>query len=107
MATQIKAVAFKTTQLQAIKEFFAAKLGFSIKESSPLHIVIHSRGLRILFVKSDEDDEVELYVAGNIPKTMDSPTGVNEDPTPIKIIQLKNSICLKIKVSSFPSIKFL
>ena len=63
MPAEIKAVVFRTSKLKETKEFFIAKLGVAIKEYSMTHFVIHSRGIRLLFVESDNDLEVELYVS--------------------------------------------
>ena len=97
MAAKIKAVVFRTSRLKETKEFFIATLGVAIKESSMTHFVIHSKGIRLLFVESDNDLEVELYLSKIL-----NPSGENnltlhsnpkipeliicEDPNGIKII---------------------
>lgn len=97
MAPQIKAVVFKTSRLKATKDFFGSKLGFMIKESSPTHFVIGSKGIRVLFIASDIDFEAELYVVrgGNSPgknsraepSVLSKPSLTScEDPNNIKII---------------------
>ncbi len=62
MATEVKAVVFKTQFLKEIKEFYTCTLGLKILESSKNHFVIFSKGLRLLFVSSNQDFEVELYL---------------------------------------------
>jgi len=97
MITEIKAVVFKTSQLKATKEFFESKLEIAIEESSITHFVIHSKGIRILFVESDDHFEVELYVRKTLsssaknkltlhPIEKKSALTIVEDPNNIKII---------------------
>jgi hypothetical protein len=94
MRTEIKAVVFRTPQLKFTKEFFASKLGIAIKESSITHFVIHSNGIRILFVEADNNFEVELYVqkrlSGSVKNKLSlhpiPPLTIFEDPNSIKII---------------------
>jgi hypothetical protein len=66
MPTEIKAIVFKTPRLQSTKEFYAKKLGLVIKEYSATHFVIHSKGIRLLFVDGEPDFEVALYVRKNL-----------------------------------------
>ncbi len=62
--------------------FFIDQLGFTIKESSPIHFVIHSKGVRILFVASDGGLPVEFYLSPNAANSL----SVLEGPDQIKII---------------------
>ena len=84
MNPELKAVVLKTPQLKETLAFFVDKLGLIIKESSPTHFVIHSDGIRILFVESIDDLEVELYLSQKLAKELT----VKEDPNHIKIIVL-------------------
>jgi hypothetical protein len=61
-AVQLKVVAFKTSQLKAAKEFIVIKLGFSLKEYSPPHFVIHSNGARPCSIESNDIPDLELYI---------------------------------------------
>ena len=63
MPTDLKAVVFRTSRLKETKDLFVTDMGMSIKESSATHFVIHSKGIRILFVESDNNVEVELYLS--------------------------------------------
>jgi catechol-2,3-dioxygenase len=78
----LKAVVFKTSRLKETKNFFETILGMKIKESSPTHFVIYAKGLRVLFVESDNSFEVELYLN----KKSVEGLSVSEDPNQIKII---------------------
>jgi catechol 2,3-dioxygenase-like lactoylglutathione lyase family enzyme len=91
MAVQLKAVAFRTPHLQATKDFFAKKLGFSIKEYSTSHFVIHSKGIRLLFVQFNDNFEVELYVSKPFLVNPEPKLQIIEDPNSIKIIITKNA----------------
>jgi len=88
MATKIKAVVFRTSQLKTTKDFFATKLGFVIKESSVTHFVIHSKGIRLLFVESNNDVEAELYMSSKLEQHITKTQTLTErrDPNGIKII---------------------
>jgi catechol-2,3-dioxygenase len=78
----LKAVVLKTSRLRDTLSFFETTLGMKIEESSITHFVIYAKGIRILFVESNDDLEVELYF------TQKSVEGliVQEDPNQIKII---------------------
>ena len=78
----IKAVVFRTSRLTATKAFFKDQLGFPLRENSATHFVIHSKGIRLLFVESTGDPEVEIYL-GSTPLAK---LTVLEDPNHIKII---------------------
>jgi hypothetical protein len=106
VATEIKAVVFKTSQLKTTKEFFVSKLGMAIKESSVTHFVIHSKGIRILFVESGNNFEVELYVCkrsgasvkNNLalhPIIKKAALSIVEDPNNMKIIIAETSSNIK------------
>jgi hypothetical protein len=97
MPVEIKAVVFKTPELQATKEFFVTKLGLVIKEYSVTHFVIHSKGIRLLFVDADHEPEVEMYVRKKLSASVENklilhpmhrnPRLLNcADPNGIKII---------------------
>ena len=65
MAPEIKAVVFRTGRLKATMAFFKDQLGFSIREYSATHFVIHSKGIRLLFVDLAGDPEVEIYLSNS------------------------------------------
>jgi hypothetical protein len=72
----------KTSRFRETHEFFKTTLGMKIEEFSVRHFVIHSEGIRILFVESTDGPKVELYLAQ---KSAALPT-VQEDPNHVKII---------------------
>jgi hypothetical protein len=78
----LKAVVFKTPRLKETMSYFTDQLGLSIKEYSPTHFVIYSKGIRILFIGSDTDPDVEFYFC----KSMGESFTILEDPNQIKII---------------------
>jgi catechol 2,3-dioxygenase-like lactoylglutathione lyase family enzyme len=63
MPTKLKGVVFRTSKLKETKDFFVSELGLVVKESSVTHFVIHSNGIRLLFIESGNDLEVELYLS--------------------------------------------
>jgi hypothetical protein len=74
MAASIKAIVFKTAQLNATKHFFKTVLGFQIKETSTQHFVVHSKGIRLVFIESGKGFEIELFVndkSGGFSKEID------------------------------------
>jgi hypothetical protein len=77
-----KAIVLKTPRLKETLSFFVDQLGITIKETSPTHFVIHSEGIRILFIESNNELEIELYL---IQKSAEGLL-VQEDPNHIKII---------------------
>jgi catechol-2,3-dioxygenase len=81
MDTKIKAIVLRTQKLSATKLFFENDLGFRIKEFSHQHFVVHTKGLRILFLQSENEFGVELYIvseSGNFTSL--------KDPNDIKIV---------------------
>ena len=78
----MKAVVFKTPRLKETMRFFTDQLGFTINEYSPTHFVIHSKGIRIVYIKSDTEPDVELYLR----KSFSESFTILEDPNQIKII---------------------
>lgn len=78
----LKAVVLKTYRLKETRDFFETKLGMNIEESSVTHFVIYAKGIRILFVESNKNLEVELYLSK---KSAEGIT-LREDPNQIKII---------------------
>lgn len=82
MKPQLKAIVLKTSRFKETLSFFNDQLGFTIKESSPIHFVIHSKGIRILFIESGNDLEIELYLTQKPTKEL----FIQEDPNHIKII---------------------
>jgi hypothetical protein len=108
MPTELKAVVFRTSKLKETKDFFVAELGMAIKESSVTHFVIHSKGIRLLFVESDKDLEVELYLSKVFSATAENnltlhsikkipELTIREDPNGIKIIISETRDNKKIK----------
>jgi catechol-2,3-dioxygenase len=78
----LKAVVLKTSRLRETNDFFETTLGLKIEESSLTHFVIYNKGIRILFVDSMNDPEVELYFT----KKSSECLTVQKDPNQIKII---------------------
>jgi catechol-2,3-dioxygenase len=79
---RLKAIVLKTSRLKETQDFFETSLGMKIEESSITHFVIHAKGIRVLFVESNNGMEVELYLTK---KSAEGLT-VQEDPNHIKII---------------------
>src|SRR5580704_4587352 len=107
MPTELKAVVFRTSKLKETKDFFVSKLGIVIKEYSVTHFVIHSKGIRLLFVESDNDLDVELYLSRSLSPSHEnnltlhssaknSGLAICEDPNGIKIITSETSDNKKI-----------
>ena len=97
MSAELKAVVFRTSRLKETREFFISRLGLTVKESSTNHFVIHTKGIRLLFVESGNDLEVELYVSNEksykagdhikVRSISKKPAlAILEDPNKIKII---------------------
>ena len=82
MNSHFKAVVIKTPRFKETYAFFTEQLGFIVKESSPTHFVIHSKSVRILFVESNDELEIEVYLA----QRSGEERTVREDPNHIKII---------------------
>lgn len=82
MKPRLKAVVLKTSRLKETQDFFETTLGMKIEESSITHFVIYEKGIRVLFVGSDNGLEVELYLT----KKSGEALTVQEDPNQIKII---------------------
>ena len=82
MKPSLKAVVLKTSRLRETQDFFEMTLGMKIEESSLTHFVIYAKGIRILFVESNNGSEVELYLSQKSAKCL----SVREDPNQIKII---------------------
>jgi hypothetical protein len=78
----LKALVLKTSLFRETQNFFEKKLGMKIEEFSASHFVIHTKGIRILFVASDTDLELEFYLTRG---SIESLT-VQSDPNQIKII---------------------
>jgi len=99
VTTEISALVFKTSQLKVTKEFFASVLGIAIKESSVTHFVIHSKGIRLLFVHADNNFEIELYVRKRLSRS--AKNKLTLDPIPaLSILEDPNNI--KIIISEIP-----
>ncbi len=78
----LKAVVFKTSKLKETMSFYGDQLGLCIDEYSPLHFVIYSKGIRIVFIGSDTEENVELYFYKSVGERL----AILEDPNQIKII---------------------
>lgn len=81
MASDLKSVVLRTQKLSTTKLFFENILGFKIKESSYQHFVVHTKGVRIVFLESETELDIELYIDSN---TINS-TNLT-DPNGIKLI---------------------
>ncbi len=66
MSPEIKAIVLKTAQLKSTRDFFENRLKLPIKESSARHFVVHSKNIRLVFMESQHQFEVELYI-NNMP----------------------------------------
>ncbi len=73
---------FKTPRLKETMCFYANQLGLPINEYSPVHFVIYSKGIRIVFIGSETELNVELYFCKSIGESFT----ILEDPNQIKII---------------------
>lgn len=62
MASNLKSVVLRTKKLSTTKLFFENVLGFKIKESSHQHFVVHTKGVRIVFMESETELDIELYI---------------------------------------------
>ncbi len=82
MKPHLKAVVFRTLLLKETMSYFADQLGLGIKEYSPTHFVIYSKGIRVVFIESEDDQNAELYFS----KSNGESFTVLEDPNQIKII---------------------
>ena len=82
MKPRLKAVVLKTSLLKETRYFFETTLGMKIEESSITHFVIYEKGIRVLFVESNNGPEVELYLTKKLAESLT----VQEDPNQIKII---------------------
>lgn len=82
MVTKLKSVALRTSKLSETKFFFENNLGFKITEHSHQHFVLSAKGIRIVFIESDSENEgVELYIDSDKKDLLQL-----EDPNKIKII---------------------
>ncbi len=94
MPSSIQAIVFKTTQLKATKDFFENTLKLQIKESSARHFVLYSKTIRLVFVESPNDFEVEMYLNDkSIQFANEMPSGIAvadfksyKDPNGIRLI---------------------
>lgn len=66
MSSRIISVVLRTKILDTPKLFFENNLGFKIKEYSHQHFVIHTKGIRIVFLESETELEPELYIETDI-----------------------------------------
>ena len=80
MAAILKSIVFKTSKLSATKDFFINSLGFKIKESTYQHFVIYSKDVRIVFLESASDLEMEFFVDSELDNFINM-----KDPNDIKI----------------------
>lgn len=62
MNARLISVVLRTKKLDATKLFFENNLGFKIKEYSNQHCVIHTKGVRIVFLESETELDPELYI---------------------------------------------
>jgi hypothetical protein len=66
MPAKIKAIVFKTPQLNASRVFFESVLKRPVNESSERHFVIYSKNIRLVFVESTSGFDVEMYLKGGL-----------------------------------------
>jgi hypothetical protein len=81
MKPVLKALVFKTARLKETKIFFES-LGLMSSESSPVHFVISSNKLRVLYMASEKEFGVEVYLSDQSEKNLT----ILHDPNQIKII---------------------
>jgi catechol-2,3-dioxygenase len=62
MSTDLKAVVFKTTKLVETKHYFESVIGIKLKENSAKHFVLHSKGIRVVFIETDDTFGIELFI---------------------------------------------
>ena len=79
---QLKAIVFRTNRLKETRFFFETVLEMKVKECSLTHFVIHAGDIRILFVETNTDSEVEWYCS----KKTGGGITLLKDPNQIKII---------------------
>jgi len=97
MESEIKAIVLKTPLLKSTKLFFENN-GFQIKETSLMHFVIHARNLRLVFLKSEREFEIELYTnekEDSFKKVLNETLNQSSfettfDPNGIKVIRIVN-----------------
>jgi len=79
MKSLVKAVVFKTPNLETSKHFFENSLDFKIRECSAQHFVLSSKGVRIVFIQTDSDFEIELFVDSKIEEilSLNDPNGIH------------------------------
>jgi len=98
MPAAIKAIVFKTTRLKTTRHFFEHVLNLPIKESTALHFVIYSKGVRLVFVESLADFEVEMYISNKamqlpgaaLPAVNTANVESSKDPNGITVVVIKN-----------------
>jgi catechol-2,3-dioxygenase len=103
MPADIKAIVFKTTQLKATKDFFENILKLQIKESSARHFVLYSKSIRMVFVETPNDFEVEMYINDkSIQNAKEMPPGIAiadfksyKDPNGMRIIIADKNLMIK------------
>lgn len=83
MAPRVNSVVLRTQYLSTTKLFFESCLGLRIKEASAKHFVLHTKGLRLVFLDSDSDFGIELYV--DVKKESPTTPGCFQDPNGIRI----------------------
>lgn len=78
MVTGLKSVVLRTPALSETKQFFEQSLGFRITEYSHQHFVLHSKEIRIVFMRSESHLEVEMYIdtKGEQPVYLQDPNGI-------------------------------
>jgi catechol-2,3-dioxygenase len=81
MIANLKSVVVRTQKLSTTKLFFENVLGFKIKESSHQHFVVHTKGVRIVFMESETELDIELYIDSNTTNCTNL-----TDPNGIKLI---------------------
>jgi hypothetical protein len=80
--TVIRAIVFRTPLLKETEMFFRDTLALTIRESSPTHFLIYARGIRIVFMETKEDPEVEIYLSSETQRQI----CILKDPNLIKVI---------------------
>jgi hypothetical protein len=80
--TAIRAFVFRTPRLKETEKFYRDTLGLPVRESSPKHFLIYANGIRIVFMETEGNEKVELYLSSEPA----NPFCILEDPNQIKVI---------------------
>lgn len=86
MPAAIKAIIFKTPDLNADRVFFEEVLQLKILECSAQHFVIHSKNIRLVFIATPGAFEMEIYVTND---SVNTQLKNYKSPDGIKVVVIK------------------